>query len=389
MTDNDVPPNRKLDPETLALRGSPMRPIRFRRGAIVGIAAAGSLVVLIACWLALRPGHAATAEGASDKAVALPNDALAKAPASYSNTPRLGPPLPGDLGKSVMELERSRMNNNPGVPPPTDQGATARKTALGSGLLAQLPAHQGMAPTAPTVEAGGASVPVPVHNASASGNDLNAQDRKLEFAFATDTGPDVNRYPLEGPASPTILSAGSIIAASLITGLRSDLPGIVVAQVTDNVYDSASGATLLVPQGSRLIGAYDSGIAYGQSRAQLVWQRIVLPDGSSLRMDNVPATDASGYAGLSDRVDFHGWMLLKGAALSTLLGVSSDLALRGRGEIAQAIRLSTQDSVSRAGDQITSRNLEVQPTITIRPGARVRLIVHRDLILPPWKEVRP
>ncbi len=389
MTAGDVPPTRKIDPETLALRGSPMRPIRFRRRAIVGIAAVASLIMLIACWLALRPGHAAIAESASDKAVALPSDALAKAPASYSDIPRLGPPLPGDLGKPILEQERSRMNNSPGVPPQADQGATSRKAALESGLLAQLPAHQGITPTAPTVETGSAPASVSANSVAASTNDPNAQGRKLEFAFATDAGPDVNHHTLERPASPNILSAGSIIAASLITGIRSDLPGIVVAQVTENVFDSATGATLLVPQGSRLIGTYDSGITYGQHRAQLVWQRIVLPDGSSLRMDNVPATDASGYAGLSDRVDFHGWMLLKGAALSTLLGVSSDLALRGRGEIAQAIRLSSQDSVSRAGDQITSRNLEVQPTITIRPGATVRLIVHRDLVLPQWKEARP
>jgi len=105
-----------------------------------------------------------------------------------------------------------------------------------------------------------------------------------------------------------------------------------------------------------------------------------MPDGSLLKIANVPAADPSGYAGLADKVDFHTWSQLKGVALSTLLGLSSQLALSGQGDLVQAIRQSTQDSVSRAGDQITSRNMQAQPTITIRPGAAVRLIVHRDLV---------
>ena len=117
----------------------------------------------------------------------------------------------------------------------------------------------------------------------------------------------------------------------------------------------------------------------------MVWQRIVFPDGGSLRIDNVPATDASGYAGLADKVDFHTWSLRKGSALSTLRGVAPELALSSSSDLVEAIRRSTQDTVARAGDQITSRNLQVQPTITIRPGASVRLVVHRDLILEPWQ----
>ena len=130
-------------------------------------------------------------------------------------------------------------------------------------------------------------------------------------------------------------------------------------------------------------------MAFGQSRALVVWQRIILPDGSSLRIDNVPATDPSGYVGLEDKVDFHTWALLKGVALSTLLGVSSELALSGQSDLVQAIRMSTQNNVSRAGDQITQRNLGAQPTITIRPGTPVRLVVHRDLVLGPPSAERP
>jgi type IV secretion system protein VirB10 len=216
--------------------------------------------------------------------------------------------------------------------------------------------------------------------------DPNAQQRKADFVAARDTGGDVNEHRLSPPASPNMLSAGSVIAASLITGLRSDLPGLVTAQVTERVFDSATGNILLIPQGARLIGSYDSVVAFGQKRALVVWQRIILPDGSSIRLDNVPAADPSGYAGLADKVDFHTWTLLKGVAISTLLGVGANVTFSGESDLVQAIRESTQQNVSRAGDQITSRNLQIQPTITIRPGAPVRLVVHRDLILTRWKE---
>jgi type IV secretion system protein VirB10 len=215
--------------------------------------------------------------------------------------------------------------------------------------------------------------------------DPNAQEHKAAFVSTSSERSNLNPHPLIPAVSPYLLSAGSVIPASLITGLRSDLPGLVTAQVTERVYDSATGRILLIPQGARLIGSYDSVVAFGQRRALIVWQRIVMPDGSSLSLDNVPGTDAAGYAGLEDKVDFHTWTLLKGVAVSTLLGVGSELALAGDSDLVRAIRLSTQNSSARAGDQITSRNLNIQPTITIRPGARVSLVVHRDLVLSPWR----
>lgn len=194
---------------------------------------------------------------------------------------------------------------------------------------------------------------------------------------------DLNTHGAVPPISPTTLLAGSVIAASLITGLNSDLPGMVTAQVTQAVYDSVTGQHLLVPQGSRLIGKYDSVVAFGQKRALVIWQRLILPDGTSVRLDNMPATDAAGYAGLADKVNFHTWSLLKGVGLATMLGVGSELSIGGDSDLVEAIRESTQTNVSRAGDQITQRNLDVQPTITIRPGAPVRVLVTRDLSIAP------
>jgi len=237
----------------------------------------------------------------------------------------------------------------------------------------------GRAPAAAVAEDGPPAVAVPEPGPAAS------QDRKSQFVASQDKSGDVNPHVLARPISPNMLMAGSVIAASLITGINSDTPGPVTAQVTQNVHDSVTGRILLVPQGARLIGSYDHVVAFGQSRALVVWQRIVMPDGSSLRLDNVPVADPAGYAGLSDKVDFHTWRLLKGVAIATLVGVGTELSLTGESDLVEALRESAQSNTARAGDRITQRNLDIQPTITIRPGAPLRLIVHKDLVLEPWQ----
>jgi type IV secretory pathway VirB10-like protein len=126
-------------------------------------------------------------------------------------------------------------------------------------------------------------------------------------------------------------------------------------------------------------------VAFGQSRALLVWQRIILPDGSSIQIDNLPATDAAGYGGLADKVDYHSWRLLKGVALSTLLGVGTEISIgNDESDLVRAVRQSTQQSANQAGQQIVTKNLNIQPTITVRPGWPLRVIVHKDLVLRAW-----
>lgn len=385
----------KLDPETLALRAQPPRTARFKRGAIIAIAAVASTGIVATAWIALQPSTlqlngrgGETAEAAAGA----PGDALSALPASYGDVPKLGPPLPGDLGRPILrhqqqemamateagsERDIARIANEE-----RDRQAAAGLAALESPLLvrsssAPTPASQAV-PIGPQIS-GADPTPSILDRTS----DPNGQRRKVDFVAGAKTAA-VNPHRIEPAQSPYVLSAGSVIAASLITGLRSDLPGLVTAQVSEKVFDSARGRILLIPQGARLIGSYDSVVAFGQRRALIVWQRLILPDGASLMIENVPATDPSGFSGLADEVDFHTWSLLKGAALSTLLGVGSNLTFSGESDLVQAIRQSTQQNASRAGDQLVSRNLTIQPTITIRPGAPVRLVVHRDLILQPW-----
>lgn len=183
--------------------------------------------------------------------------------------------------------------------------------------------------------------------------------------------------------------AGAIIPASLITGLNSDLPGSTIAQVTENVYDTVTGEHLLIPQGTRLFGKYDSVVAYGQKRALVVWTRLILPNGNSITIDNLPATDVAGYAGLEDEVDIHTWQLLKGVALATLLGVGTQISLgSNQGDLVKAFQESIQQTTDRAGQRLVERELDVQPTITVRPGWPLRVIVSKDLVLKPYQEIQ-
>jgi type IV secretion system protein TrbI len=386
-------PPAKVDPETLALRARPPRAQRFRRGAIVGIAAVVSTGLVATAWVALQPSAVQIAGGERDDIAAAknaPTDALASLPKTYGEVPKLGPPLPGDLGRPILRKQQMTMATEEGassdvsrtVNEERDRSLAERRAALESPLLVRSTSPSG-APSQNSSTEPPLSQPFSPPTTIDVPREINSQQRKADFVAGATTAA-INPHRIEQAQSPYTISAGSVIAASLITGLRSDLPGLVTAQVSERVYDSATGSILLIPQGARLIGSYDSVVAFGQRRALIVWQRLILPDGASLTIENVPATDPSGFSGLADQVDFHTWSLLKGAALSTLLGVGSNLTFSGESDLVQAIRESTQQNASRVGDQLVSRNLSIQPTITIRPGAPVRLVVHRDLVLRPW-----
>jgi type IV secretion system protein TrbI len=392
-------PLPKQDPEALVLRGRPRPAVRFRRGLIVGISGAVAASLIALSWFALEPPSFRKVAGSVDSdepGRERGPDALANVPSSYGNVPRLGPPLPGDLGRPILEQQRSLAEAPPAS---VDMGgpaqrieaaaqaerervAAARQAARSSGVIVQL---GGGGPAAmPAAERTEPAVRADMETVASTATVSASQQHKIEFARSADG--DVNAHQLLAVPSPWTLSAGTIIPASLITGLNSDLPGTVLAQVSENVRDSATGETILIPQGARLVGSYDSVVAYGQRRALLVWKRIVFPNGSSIGLDNMPATNVSGYTGLADGVDSHTWQLLKGIGLSTLLGVGTQISLGStESDLVRALRESTQQNAAHAGDQITSRNLEVQPTITVRPGWPVRAVVNKDIVLQPWR----
>lgn len=316
-----------------------------------------------------------------------PADGLAGLPRDYTG-PVLGPPLPGDLGRPILDAQNK---GRPVVPPtittPTVDEAEQRRRAEEEAARTSRVFFQ-TAPGASTTAGmpGGSTIP------NLAGRDLTgqagqqtAQDKHLAFLNATVDRRTASSDHVMPPASPYILQAGAVIPAALITGIRSDLPGQITAQVTENIYDSPTGRSLLVPQGTRVIGQYDNNVQFGQRRVLLVWNRLILPNGRSIVLERQPGADTEGYAGLEDRVDYHWWDLAKAAGLSTLLAVGTELATSDEDRLIRAIRDGTQDTINQTGQQIIQRQLQVAPTLTIRPGFPVRVIVTRDLVFEPYR----
>ncbi|ARM30499.1 TrbI/VirB10 family protein [Prosthecochloris sp. HL-130-GSB] len=224
--------------------------------------------------------------------------------------------------------------------------------------------------------------------------DPNGQEQKNMF-MAGEGGAhrEVKAGMLELPESPYEIKAGTVIPVSLITGINSDLPGEIIGQVRENVYDTVTGNFLLIPQGSRLIARYDSMVSYGQRRVLVCWNRLIRPDGSSLELGCAPGVDLAGYGGFEDEVDNHYDRLIGGVLLSSVLSVG---ATTSRGEwngydemnTGQMFAANAGEELHRAGERITRKNLEVQPTITVRPGYSVNVLVNRDLRLLPVQVAR-
>jgi type IV secretion system protein TrbI len=417
----------KEAPDALRLRAKPRPVTRLNRTALMIAAGGAAILIFGAMSIALRPprviGDAKSKElyNTETKPTAEGLDSL---PKTYADvTPKLGPPLPGDLGAAILNAEEAvdmlgedaflDTNDYASLTPTpfrnSPEADAAREAALreaqiasearGAGVFFRL--NVNAAALAKRADASGFD-PVPQSPfdlglgaqrtpfGAERDDDPNRQIRKLELLEECGPRDTDNPHRIEDPATPFEVMAGTVIPASLITGVNSDLPGTVIAQVTQNIYDTVTGQYVLIPQGAKLIGRYDSVIAFGQSRALLVWSRIIYPDGASIVIDAMPASDVAGYSGLSDQVDFHTFRLLKGVVLSTLLGVGTELSFDdAESDIVAALRESAQTSANQAGQKIVQRHLDIQPTIKIRPGWPLRVIVHKDLVLRPFNQKEP
>jgi len=218
--------------------------------------------------------------------------------------------------------------------------------------------------------------------------DQNGQASKEDFfnADIKDLGYLPNQVVPQ--QSPYELKRGSVIPATLITGINSDLPGRITAQISQNVYDSATGHYTLVPQGTKLLGRYDSKVSFGQNRVLVVWSDIIFPNGSTLQIGGMAGTDAEGYGGFNDKVDNHYVRTFGSAALVALIGTGIDMSmpesstLSTRDTASDAARRNFAETFGRVAEQTISKNLNVQPTIKIRPGYRFNVLVDQDIIFP-------
>ncbi|MBM7046285.1 IncP-type conjugal transfer protein TrbI [Rhizobium lusitanum] len=188
--------------------------------------------------------------------------------------------------------------------------------------------------------------------------------------------------------SPFELKRGSVIPATLITGINSDLPGRITAQVSQNVFDSATGHRLLIPQGTKLFGRYDSKVSFGQSRVLVVWTDIIFPNGSTLQIGGMAGTDAQGYGGFNDKVNNHYFKTFGSAILVAIIGTGIDMAVPESSTLAtqdtasDAARRNFAETFGRVAERTIDRNLDVQPTLEIRPGYKFNVLVDQDIVFP-------
>jgi type IV secretory pathway VirB10-like protein len=382
---------------SMRLRAERPRVTRLSRKVLAGVTAVGSVVISGAIFWALqnnrsRPSPPSELYTTDHHNVA---DGLTGLPRDYAGVPRqappLGPALPGDLGRPIFNAQNAPSATVSAIDSEQQRIGQEIEAARLSRLFASTNIRELALPAAQPASVDASST-VPNQTVQPTGDDAfaqNGQDRKLAFVNASVDRRTTSPDRIVVPASSYVVQAGNVISASLITGIRSDLPGQVTAQVTENVFDSPSGRFLLIPPGSRLIGTYDSQVAFGQSRVLLVWTRLILPNGRSILLERQPGADTAGYAGLEDEVDNHWGALFKAALLSTLLGVGSELGSTtgtgNNGDIIQALRRGSSDSLNQTGQKAVQRNLNIQPTLTIRPGFPVRVIVNRDLVLEPYR----
>jgi type IV secretion system protein VirB10 len=382
---------------TADLRLRPERPrvTRLSRKVLVGLGGVAGVMIATALIYALQTRNA---DRSAKELYSIENrptaDGLTNLPRDYTGIPRLGPPLPGDLGRPILSarnqgqpLPAGDLSPQPGMTPEEQRRLQEIEAARLSKLFAAT-AIRVSAPVAPGPASAlrGTTLAVPAEAPPLDPNAIqNMQDRKLAFVNGPVDRRTVSTDRLANPASPYVVQAGTVIPAALLSGIQSDLPGQVTAQVTEHVFNTPTGKFLLIPQGSRLIGQYDSQVSFGQKRVLLVWNRIMLPDGKSIVLERQQGADARGFSGLEDEVDYHWWDLIKAAALSTLLSVGAELGSnQDESDLVRALRRGSQDSINNTGQQLVRRQLNIQPTLTIRQGFPVRVIVNRDLVMAPY-----
>lgn len=395
-------------------------------GIIAGVAGVLVAIAFVTAFMPKGPreqekkeDNAPSVASKSEAFNALPGDYGAAAAQRADAVPKLGPPMPGEIGQMQYDAQQ-RAAGQAGYPSaPNNPQLTAYQQAMAQQELERLkraadardagPAFGGVGrgPAGGAAQIAGGGVPSPedlLRNGLAaqaaagaqqpdkSGRDAdNRQDDKRDFLRGEkgDTGVLASR--VEPPVSPYVVSAGTLIPALFLTGINSDLPGQISAQVTQPVYDTPTGRHVVIPQGSVLIGSYDSRVTFGQNRVLLVWQRLRFPNGASLNLDAMPGVDMSGYAGVRDKVNNHWGKVASSVILTSVLAAAVAVS---EGDQFSAFQQSAEQeaaqgagrAVNQAGQQIVQRSLKIQPTLEIRPGQRVAVMVNKDLALTPYVE---
>lgn len=409
----------KMNPDDPRLSLERQRTRTIKKGPIIAVLIAVGLILTLTIFSALQPRQKPEKNIKhtsidTDMVMRSIPDTLRGAAGNYGQldypdppkeVPKLGEPLPGDLGGFV----KNQPQPTPVIPQPAAPqvkqhtpeelerlrqerlAREAREKALTANVFfdAGSSTTGGTGAITPSYSSGQNSLAGTPSGLSATDNRTTANDPNLQSTkqqFFANAGKGEAAYlnaSLQAARSPYEVKAGTIIPAVLITGINSDLPGMITAQVRERVFDSSTGQHLLIPQGTRMIGTYNSNVSYGQSRALVVWSRLIFPNGSSINLDGMPGVDLSGHAGYADKVDHHWKRLVGGVILSSLLAgtaqnQSNDDGFRSR------FTNNVGDEINRAGQRFTRKNLDIQPTIKIRPGFSINIMVNKDIILKPY-----
>lgn len=389
--------NKKQEPEGLSLDPPKKKVTRINRKTVgIGASVLGGLLMIALIYGLESPNHAGkqVEEPPAQAVTALPSDRIGQLPSDYAGAtakpvqpelqaqpalmaglqPAAGPePSQQDMS-SMRERERQDRDALTSdvffVKPDIEQNITSLS-------VPKLPV-EGDDFTGRADSSYGSQLPEYAQQ--------NLQGQKLSFLNEFAVGGTYLERPYQAPISKYEVKAGTVIPGALVTVVDSDLPGDVIAQVTQNVYDTVTGRYLLIPQGAKLYGRYDSVVAYGQSRALVAWQRLIMPNGYSIQLDGMIATDRTGASGLSDEVDYHLSRLASGILMSTAISWAGNLADdEGDGDSFNDVGATVAQEASRVGQEITRRNLDVQPTIRVRAGYPVRVLVNQDMVLSPYQ----
>lgn len=220
--------------------------------------------------------------------------------------------------------------------------------------------------------------------------DQNMQSAKKTFLQTNKHAEEIYlQQDVKNPLSPYELKAGTVIPAVLITGINSDLPGQITAQVRSNVYDTIAGKYVLIPQGSKMTGLYDSQVAYGQSRVLVVWKRIIYPNGQSISLEGMPGVDLTGQAGFNDQVNNHYMKIFGSVILMSVISAGAQLSQPDTNNdnndnptINQTLAQSLGTNIMNSANMLLQKNLGIQPTIIIRQGYLMNISVTKDIVFP-------
>lgn len=372
---------------------APRRPITRYRPAVIA-AVAGAIVLVIGVGFILGMGQTTPRHDTTPEPVARSPDGPSpiedRLPARYDDPAALPPPV--DEASPAGAPRTQAPYSAPPPPPVSPDLQRSRQESLAA--RASPPFFSGAngasatrSPSeAPTTSAPSAAMALgsPV---SAAAPPALLSSKEQFIAAAAARGPQAPILP-RAPLSPWEVKAGALVSAALVTGINSDLPGPVIAQVTEPVFDHRTGRTILIPQGTRLIGRYDSQVGYGQQRVLVVWTQLVFPSGRSVDLGAMVGLDAAGMSGLTGKTDRHLPVLARAIGLSTLISIGGAAAQNSAGRrddqvVLQDAAGGIASAASQTGQRLVERDLQRAPTLRIASGQLVRVLIDRDLVLPP------